>query len=172
MGNVSVSVEVVNRTRYRLETVGCSVNTGQIQVPARSIDPNASHELKGHKDHFQCTGFSGVAAWKICGADMEQDLNLVILWSAPFNFDYYSNWLAVGLNEGRLEGVKPRTFTEMYYENETWFRRKEFFKDTNPLVFRSGRFEVRGIMGTSHGCEARIELNMVDAAQVPENNFS
>lgn len=159
-------VEVANCTKYHLEVEGCFINNGQIEVPPTSINPGTREALLGHQTGALCSGTTGVAAWKIG----DTNLNLVILWSAPYNFDHYANWLGVGFYEGKIH-VEWKTYHEMYFEAQTWFKRKDFYYDTDPLTYedKNRRFKIKGTMGTSHKSQAKIDLLPLTADVVADS---
>lgn len=161
MGNrVSMSIEIVNATDHRLEFLCCHTTSGLIEIPPQTIGPHITSIMKGVQISSQCTGSCGIAAWKIIqNGARGNDAHIVILWSVPYNFDIYSNRLAVGIRDQDTEGTTfKKTFKTMYHGNGDWYKLKEFKRDTNPVSFNTHGFEISGVMGTTHKCEARIEL--------------
>ena len=75
--------------------------------------------------HGVWLGSSGTVTWTIEGLGKV----LVIMWSAPYSFDFHTNWLAIGvMDEANLHLLHENTFNEMYKDPESWFKRKEFYR--------------------------------------------
>ncbi|OWF44913.1 Echotoxin-2 [Mizuhopecten yessoensis] len=75
------------------------------------------------------------------------------MWAVPFNHDYYTNWLAVGLTKPSYTKHDPHWYNTMYYKNNTEtfsFERKQFYNDVSALSFSDGEFEIEGNMGSTH----------------------
>jgi hypothetical protein len=105
----------------------------------------------GHKTDGTATGSAGTVSWKLG----ETGKMLVVMYSLPFNFDFYSNWLGIGIFK---EEDTSEYFNKMYYESEIDFKRKEFYYDTDAVVFDDGTFTVNATMGTTHKSEIHIYL--------------
>ena len=81
------------------------------------------------------------------------------MWSCPFNFDHYSNWLGVGLTRSGSRRNGGNLFNQMYYENignGLTFVRGEYYHNTKTLSMKEGNIEVTGTMGTGHHSSAHI----------------
>ncbi len=53
--------------------------------------------MTARKTSGTATGSWGVASWDISDPATSKTESVVAMWSAPFNFDHHSNWLAVGV---------------------------------------------------------------------------
>ena len=81
------------------------------------------------------------------------------MWSCPYNFDHYTNWLGVGLTESGTQTHGTNWFHQMYYEksgNGLNFVRGDYYYHTKTLSMKDGAIEITGIMGTSHKAKAHI----------------
>jgi hypothetical protein len=81
------------------------------------------------------------------------------MWSCPYNFNSYSNWLGVGLTEYGTQTHRANWFDQMYYKgsgNGLNFVRGEYYYHTKTLSMKDGNIEITGIMGTSHKAKAHI----------------
>ncbi|RWS07622.1 cytolysin RTX-A-like protein [Dinothrombium tinctorium] len=47
---------------------------------------------------------------------------LFLLWSIPYDYNFYSNWQAVGITQNKEPN--QNTYEEMYYRSSPWFTRK------------------------------------------------
>ena len=74
------------------------------------IEAGSQGTMVGHQTLDFATGTTGVVTWDIC----DQDTTLVIMWSAPFNFDFYKNRFAIGLRHNFCE-VNESVYIDMYF---------------------------------------------------------
>lgn len=165
-GAVVVGVEIANATKYHMEAQGCHLAWGQLQVPQPHINPGTKEAMLGYTTGFFTTGSTGVAAWKIGNTNVY----LVVLWSAPWNFNHHSNVLAIGFRDTCCH-ICNAAYQEMYYQKAEWFMRKEFYNNMLPIKFEDSReqFKVTGTMGNGHKCIAKITLLPNSMGAVAEN---
>ena len=83
------------------------------------------------------TGSYGTVSWLIEALNRR----VVVMWSAPFNFNHHSNWLAVGLTAPGTTKHAPGNawFNRMYYENSSqqlMFERGEYYANVRPVLYR------------------------------------
>lgn len=152
--SVVVGIKVNNNTNYPLHKGRATLEWGYLQSMLDHVDAKQSGIMISHKNPTTATGTSGVVSWEI-GKTQKR---LVVMWSAPFNFDFHENVLAVGFS-----GDHPN-FDEMY--NFLKCRRGESmdiakcYYASPTLVARYDDLEVNGAMGTAHKAVASINLNM------------
>ena len=82
------------------------------------------------------------------------------MWSAPFNFDFYSNYVALGFTEKGCKSHDKKWFQTMYYDKNVDinlgstpklnYRRMECRNTCGEIIVEDGMFEMSGTMGTSH----------------------
>lgn len=154
---VVAGLEVSNATKHRLIARGCYIHYGRIRVPQRSVNPGTKETFVGQKTGYVACGTSGVSTWEIGTTG----LHLYVLWCAPFNFDFYSNRLAIGIvSDQDNPPVDKRTFKRLYYDDPTWFARRAYYRDSIPISKddHTRRFRVEGIMGSTHKCVIQVTL--------------
>ena len=87
------------------------------------------------------------------------------MWSCPYNFDAHSNWLAVGFTDPGHTTHRD-WFNQMYYKSSGGglkFVRGEYYYHTKTISLKDGKFEITGIMGSSHQAKARIIVRPLEA---------
>ena len=154
---VVAGLEVSNATKHRLISEGCYIHYGRIRVPPRSINPGTKETFVAQKTGYVACGTSGVSAWKIGTTN----LYLYVLWSAPFNFDFYDNKLAIGIiSKEKKPDLAKTTFRKMYNENEEWFKLGAYYRNSIPIHIdeKTGKFKAEGIMGSTHKCVIQVTL--------------
>jgi len=83
------------------------------------------------------------------------------MWSAPFNFDFYSNCMAFGLTKKGYKIHNRNWFQKMYNNNKLGtatmnFKRMECRNTCEEIIVEDDIFEISGTMGTSHQPEIKI----------------
>jgi hypothetical protein len=116
----------------------------------------------GHKCGYTATGTSGTASWLINGSGRR----LVVMWSAPFNFDFYSNRMAFGFTKKGCKIHDKNWFQTMYYNKNVGIKsggtprmnlKKMVCRNTcEEIIVEDDIFEMSGTMGTSHKPEIKI----------------
>lgn len=81
---------------------------------------------------------------------------MCVMWSAPFNFDFFDNILAVGFQTSHKEGI----YDSMHDSSE--FSREHYATSCNTVQNTQGNFTIVGIMGTAHKSKVEIELREHD----------
>nr|AXS67899.1 coluporin-27 [Colubraria reticulata] len=156
---VSVVIEVENWTDYPLLYPQIRVVGGfKTENHPTAIQPAKREAFALHKEMDDATGVYGIVSWSVQG----ENRIFVIMWSAPFNFNFHSNWLGVGLTKKGHTTRPPRDqwFRQMYDgfsdSNFTFFRR-EFDMATDPVVYGNGKeFRITGVMTTNHKVQIRV----------------
>lgn len=149
---VMCKIEIENWTKYPLWAPESHINRGIIEYPPVAVMPGKREMFVARKTGLTATGTYGTASWQILG----KDKRVVVMWSCPYNFNHYSNWLAVGLTSDRHHND---WFDQMYYKESGRglnFTRGEYYYDTNIIKSGDKSFEVIGNMGTSHHTTAQI----------------
>ncbi|OQV21920.1 Dehydrogenase/reductase SDR family member 1 [Hypsibius exemplaris] len=141
---VGVVLELRNYTKWNLTNPIVIINAGQIKTAPSDVHAGQREIMAAHKTDHTATGSSGTVSWNVDGTGQR----VVIMWSAPYSFDFHTNWLAVGvMDASSLHLLGENTFNEMYKSEESWFKRKEFYRDTTQVRFAADQFEVTGSMG-------------------------
>ena len=74
------------------------------------------------------------------------------MYSVPYSFDLYSNWLGFWIHgEEEMQGEES-LFDLMYYGNEAHLgcRREEYYYTTKELTHSKDGFRATGSMGAGH----------------------
>ncbi|XP_033748209.1 tereporin-Ca1-like [Pecten maximus] len=151
--SVACGIETANWTKYTLEKPMAFNNGGLIKTPPIDILPGVKEAMITHKTGGTATGTYGSVSWVV------KDRRVVVMWSVPFNHDYYTNWLAVGLTKPGFTAHDKAWYDTMYYHSNTpilKFNRKNFYENVNPVTFSDGDFEVEGNMGSTHIANVHI----------------
>ena len=114
--NVKFKMEVTNYSQNVLIPSGSYCESGHISSPPMAIIPGKTGEIMGHKMAFCATGACGVVSWDVEGINSK----LAVMYSCPYNFDLYSNWLAVGMFDVGVYTDK-KLFQRMYYDEGKYF---------------------------------------------------
>ena len=127
-------------------------NADDYKAPV-SIKPGTKEAMAGRKVGDSATGCVGTVSW-IIG---DTGKMMVIMYSAPYSFDFYSNLLAVGIFD---RGSTNRFYKKWYKVPEHGFKRKAFYYDVSPLFFGAEGlpFVIKGVMGASHRPEIVVQF--------------
>ena len=145
---VVVQLEIIDLTKWPLTNPVTHIHGGVVEVQARHVTPGMKEMMVMRKTYHQATGSYGTVSWDIKGREV------LVMWSAPFNFNHYSNWLGVGI--GNVGTQTGNTYNAMYYGAPTWFKRDEYYYYTRDVTKCDDLICVRGNMGTSHHPKIRI----------------
>ncbi|KAH3751516.1 tereporin-Ca1-like [Dreissena polymorpha] len=96
--SVSMAMEVSNFTPYVLGDPKVTTNSGGITMSPKVIQPNYKEAMVATKTAYSTGGTFGVVSWEIA----EKSRRIVVMWSVPYNHNFYSNWLAVGITKQNL----------------------------------------------------------------------
>nr|UYP38785.1 mytiporin 22 [Mytilus galloprovincialis] len=146
-------IEIKNSTKHTLHSPRTIVQWGfLLSPPSTAIKPGGKGHFIGHKHSAGVTGTTGVVSYLIG----ETDWRMVIMWSAPYNFDFFDNRLAVGFIKSRDDS---NIYNRMYYENDDKFSRDNYCRSCNIIKDERDGFVIQGIMGTSHKSKVEVELS-------------
>ena len=142
---VVVTIEVINATKWQMRNPQIQRHGGAVELQATEVAPGCKERLVVRKRFAQATGSHGTVSWDVGGKQV------IIMWSAPFNFDFYANTLAVGITDDEQQRNRRESFNEMYYgHGKSYFVREHFKDHTRDITKSDGTLSVRGSMGTSH----------------------
>jgi len=150
--NVAFKLELENYSNDHLDIHQNKVLSGHVPDPPVPIKPGMKEAMAGHKTGNTATGCSGTVSWSI----REKGKILVVMYSIPYSQDFHSNWAAVGIfNKGDTTGL----FKRMYEDAEHCFKRKEFYRDTDPVIYNGDSdYTVQATMGTTHKAKIQVRL--------------
>jgi len=116
-----------------------------------AVTPGMTEGMAGHKTAGAACGCVGTVSWKIGDTNRK----LVVMYSVPFNHDYYSNVCAAGI----FALNATIDFDMMYYKSENGFKRKDFWKDLTALTYdKDSMFVVTASMGSNHRPHIKVQL--------------
>lgn len=134
---------------------------GKISYPPTPVLPGHRGAMVMHKTSYSIFGSHGTVSWEIPGHE-----RVLIMWDAPFNFNYYSNKLALVFVNRDLH-YKSRA-DEMYddYINNT----SAYFHTSTAPIQRCDDFVcVQGTMGASHHPQIKLYLYPRDTVNMASN---
>ncbi|XP_057291281.1 tereporin-Ca1-like [Hydractinia symbiolongicarpus] len=149
---VSVSGSIENYSKWSIHLRQCQMASGYMNVPMRTIIPGYREGWASHK-----TGNTATGTYVRCTFQANNDL-IHIMYSAPYSFDFHSNWLGVAICPKNNGECKSMTADKMYYRKSSFVSLKEYYRSISHLRQCRGDFCFTGIMGTSHKPEIDIRI--------------
>ena len=158
---VTCGIEIENWTKYVFGIPIAHVKGGTLSSPPVPILPAKKEVMISHKASGTATGVYGTASWLIESTVASQQRRLVVMWSAPYDFNLHSNTLAVGITTPgqTTHPVGPTWFDKMYYDEKVDvlpYLKKEFLRDFSPIMFEDDEYQVVATMGSSHKAQVKI----------------
>nr|UMA83632.1 venom-related protein conoporin [Conus judaeus] len=156
--SVTCTIQVENWTRYPLIAPRLRIaNDGAATTSPVAILPGKREAFAVRKASNVRKGVYGTVSWELLGARRR----FVIMWSAPYSFNKYSNWMGLGMTREGLMDVAPDNtwFNQMYYGSSSGnlnFKRKEFYYNTDPFIYSNEKFEAEGDMTNGHHAQVRV----------------
>nr|QFQ61162.1 conoporin [Conus magus] len=157
---VTCAIQVENWTRYPLVYPTVRVfGNGAVTSAPTAILPGKKEGFAVRKPSGTATGVSGTVSWEMHGASRR----FVLGWSAPYSFDFHSNWMGLGITrEGSFKVASGDTwFNQMYYGGNSanlTFETGEFYYDTDPVIYRNDNFEAVGVMTNIHKAQIKVVI--------------
>nr|AXS67883.1 coluporin-11 [Colubraria reticulata] len=158
---VKVKITVENHTPYTLTAAYWKIVEGVTVTDPLSIGPRAMRMCAFRKRDNVAYGTYGTVSWEVSG----KDHRFVVMWSAPFSFDFYSNWMGLGLTERWKTSVAfgDDLFKEMYGDTKIQdftYLNKDFFSDLNPVNLKLHGFNMTGTMTSGHHAEITVKFEV------------
>ena len=148
--NVKFMIELENYTKFYLSPQDTEINAGHIAKPPAAMFGGEKHGVVGHKVANTAKGCAGIVIWTI--EDSKE--KVAVMYSIPYDHNLHSNWVGVGI----CSQYHVPNFNEMYNGNQDYFKRKEFYCDTDPVSFSTSEFTVEATCGTNHKPTIRVKL--------------
>ena len=163
--SVVCGIEIENWTRYRFTAPRIKLQHGYVSHPATTIMPATRVVMVGRKCGYTATGTSGTVSWLIDG----DGRRLVVMWDVPFNFDLFSNRMALGLTEEECRRDHGENWFETMHQQKN--PNEDIVSGGNPrinfkrmlcndineeMIVNDDMFEISGTMGSVHKPEIRI----------------
>ncbi|XP_055351583.1 tereporin-Ca1-like [Paramacrobiotus metropolitanus] len=155
---VAATLRLNNYTPWHLQLESCHLNYGQTESVIHTVRPGAYSIMAMHKTGGSTSGTSGTIAWRLEG----RPTSVILMWSVPYNQNHHSNWLGVGVGERGRHSAE--TFQEMYYGEETYFSRKDFYRLVDPVLYANNGVTITGVMGTAHKTDIVVDVRLAAAA--------
>ncbi|XP_047665674.1 tereporin-Ca1-like [Tachysurus fulvidraco] len=152
----NVSIQITNFTdSYTLSNPRTHTSRGYCHNPPQpTVAKKTSEACSFTKTSSTACGCAGVLAYKILNDEKHFVGELVIMFSVPFNYDWYKNYLAVGIYENQVF-CNYDLFSEMYYKEGTFTREMA----TGSEVMYSGRgICVKGTMSPASNSIIKVEF--------------
>ncbi|XP_046560556.1 tereporin-Ca1-like [Haliotis rubra] len=160
---VVCGIGVENCTKWALEDPRVTANGGLIHTPPQIIEPRSTDAMFAHNKAQTATGSYGTVTWKIKpSARPDACRSVVVMWCAPFNFDFFRNWLAVGITHPGTTDHQESFFDEMYVydkgDGAVRYTRKQYSDENTAIEIFDEELTVDGSMGMSHRPEIKISV--------------
>jgi len=150
---VTFKMNLTNNTDKDLKLNQMQVVQGWVKEAIVTVKANKKQSMNGRHLYATATGCVGSCAWSIG----DSGKILVVMYSAPFDFNLYSNWLAVGIfdetkrgNYHHEKGEIEDFFKKMYYDDEKDFKREEYYRTSDKVTFEKDGYSVEGEMDKNH----------------------
>ena len=173
--SVKYMVQIINFTDEPLQLVREEVHSGSMHTrPTPTIMPGGNESYIARKTSGTATGAIGAVGYRIGGSNNVVAISI----SCPYNFNFASNTLALGIYQWDIDEVNKMNGNHIYHEMKKIdkkvnngeslnfvgpyesVKRKNFYSDTIPLLVndKAGEYLIRGHMGTSHKPIVKIVL--------------
>ncbi|XP_026998900.1 DELTA-actitoxin-Afr1e-like [Tachysurus fulvidraco] len=121
----NVSIQITNFTdRYTLSNPRTYSSSGYcLNPPQPTVAKKTSETCTFTKTRSTAHGCAGVLAYKILKDEVHFVGELVIMFSVPFDYNFYENYLALGIYENHVS-CNSDLFFEMYYEKGPFTRER------------------------------------------------
>jgi hypothetical protein len=155
--NVRINIFIENYTKWNFEKVSAINVAGYIPVVPADLLSCRKEQLYAHKSSDKATGTFGMVRFQSNSLDISEENQVNIMWSAPYSFDFYSNYLVIDCTSGQGSNL-AEIANDMYYADTYKNLRKEFYSSVEQLEDTCSKFKVVVTMGTSHAPEIHVKL--------------
>ncbi|XP_034049799.1 DELTA-thalatoxin-Avl1a [Thalassophryne amazonica] len=157
--NRNCAIEITNiSSKYWLTNPKVFMKKGfSFSPPQPSVLCNKTEVCSFVKDDNTATGAVGVLTYEMLPLNTyECDMILAVMFSVPFDYNLYSNWLGVGLFNLPCE-TNEDLYDSMYKGDPAGkFVRQE--ADGSGIMFNKNGIDVRGTMSNEGRCIVKLEL--------------
>ncbi|XP_029977995.1 DELTA-sagatoxin-Srs1a-like [Sphaeramia orbicularis] len=159
--NRNCTVEVTNVTsRYCLTNPKVYMESGfNFSPPQPTVRSTMTEVCSFTKDDNTATGAAGVFTYEMYEMQTHKCTEvLAVMFSVPFDFNIYSNWLGLGIFD-RSKACDEKLFNSMYHDKDCvgFVRQKS---DGSGLLYTGSTVDLRATM-SSEG-KAIIKLEVYD----------
>nr|BAI78311.1 echotoxin B1 [Monoplex echo] len=160
--SITCIIEMENWTKHLLAYPKVQIaNSGGLVTLAKNVMPAEKQSFAVRKPHG-ANGVYGTVSWAIGSTGRRA----VIMWSAPYNFNFYSNWMGVGMTTTGVSVPSSRStwFDQMYYgesSSSLSFVRGEYYYSVKPIVFKNSEYEMEGAMNNIHHAVVKVTIRPI-----------
>lgn len=156
-----IDLEVDNFGRWPLSSPVNYLNYGKVSYPPSAVLPGQRETMIMHKTGWSTSGCYGTVSW-----ELQTGKRAIVMWSAPLNFAFHSNILAVGIFDG---GSHTKDTADLMYYKSGTFARSKYSSVVNAIEYCDNDFCIQGTMGTSHKPKVKISIYPKDTANLATN---
>ncbi|XP_030626164.1 bryoporin-like [Chanos chanos] len=152
----SCTIEIKNGSSvYSLVNPKTWMHSGYIsKPPPPTVHVNTTAACAFSKTAVGARGAVGVLTYELLKSKSYTDKMMAIMFSVPFDYSLYENWLAVGVFE-HIRPCDKSLYNLMYYHLEPAFIRA---KATDPIKNTWGSVEIRASMSNASSAIVQVEI--------------
>jgi len=150
---VAASGAVENYTKWPLHLTSSEVASGTVTMPLSNVLPGMMEAFAARKTKVTATGI-----WVRYSLVLDDDMIVHFMFSAPFDFTYYPNRLALALCMTKNDLCQSMTANNMYYNDYPFMEKGDFYKAMIPVRKCFDDVCMIGSMLTSHQTIIRIKI--------------
>ncbi|XP_030625868.1 bryoporin-like [Chanos chanos] len=175
-GAAAVAVPVVGRAVANASRHSCTINIKNCssvyslvhpkvwmnsgynsQPPSPTVDTNTKSSCAFSKTAGTARGAVGVLTYDLFIREKSRSDKLIaIMFSVPFDYNLYDNWLAVGIFD-QAQPCDETLYKFMYYDSDYRFNR---VKATDPsIVYTRESVEIRATMSNARTADVQVEIH-------------
>jgi hypothetical protein len=154
-----VGLEVENQTDWWMRSPSAYCSRGTVKIPPREIGPKYKEVMVATKRPGSVFGSFGSVSWKLSCKPSADERRVVVMWCDPFNYNHYSNTLAIGITRD-LEA--KRNWTDLMYDGKVdnvdtlKFVQGEFYNNVQQISVSDDLINVTGIMSNEHHASIQV----------------
>nr|QFQ61161.1 conoporin [Conus magus]QFQ61166.1 conoporin [Conus magus] len=149
--------QLENWTRYRLIVPRVHMAFGVITTNPTAIEPGKREAFAVRKTSDTASGVAGSVSWEL----EEARRRVIVMWSVPYDFNSFGYWLGLGMTREGLVDPDKDWYGQMYYgsnDGDLTFTRKDFYYNTDPIIYGNDKFEVEGDMTNTQHAQIKIVI--------------
>ncbi|XP_030622862.1 DELTA-thalatoxin-Avl1a-like [Chanos chanos] len=125
------------------------------QPPPPTVDVNTMAVCAFSKNTGVASGAVGVLTYDLEQEKKDADKMMAIMFSVPFDYNIYMNWLAVGIFDNSLPCDKE-LYKLMYEKDETTFKRVKAAGSS--ILYTWNSVEIRATMSSARAAIVEVEI--------------
>ncbi|XP_052787199.1 tereporin-Ts1-like [Mya arenaria] len=155
---VSTVMDIKNDTKYNLVSGSIFAVNGSVLQSPLVLKSNSSDFVATRKTWGLAKGTHGILSYTF---ENNPDKKIVVLWSAPFNFDFYKNRLGVGITTDSKD-IDIQLFDQMIKDKpiDSLTYKIDKFKSARmvPVIAKYEDVVVEGTMSSDHNAYVKIHI--------------